>query len=101
MLFVRRPYHLSDDEADRWMRKQAAPLADAAAVESIHISRLHAPAARGGGDWDWLIEFHCRGAEDASRAAREEVLRDMVADLRLLGMNPRLVLADGTRPLEG
>jgi hypothetical protein len=51
MLFVRRPYHLSDDEADRWMRKQAAPLADAAAVESIHISRLQAPAARGGGDW--------------------------------------------------
>lgn len=101
MLFVRRPYHLSDDEADRWMRDQAAPLASAAAVESVHISRLLAPAARGGGDWDWLIEFHCRGAEDASRAAREEPLRDMVADLRLLGMRPSLVLAEGTRPLPG
>ena len=82
------------------MRIQAAPLADTAAVESVRLSRLQAPAA-GGGDWDWLIEFHCRGAEDARRAARDEVLREMVADLRLLGMNPRLVLADGTRPLGG
>jgi hypothetical protein len=101
MLFVCRPYHLSDDEADRWMRSQAAPLVDAAAVDSVRLSRLQAPAAWGGGDWDWLIEFYCRGAEEARRTAREEVLRDMVADLRLLGMNPRLVLADGTRLLEG
>jgi hypothetical protein len=101
MLFVRRPYHLSDDEADRWIRIQAAPLAGAAAVDSVRLSRLQAPAARGGGDCDWLIEFHCRGAEEARRAARDEVLRDMIADLRLLGMNPRLVLADGTRPVEG
>ena len=101
MLFIRRPYHLSDDEADRWMREQALPLTEVVAVESVHISRLQAPTARGRGDCDWLIEFQCRGAEDAGRAAREPVLRDMVADLRLLGMRPSLVLADGTRRLEG
>jgi hypothetical protein len=100
MLFVRRPYHVSQDEADRWMRAQAAPLARAATIDSVHVSRLQAPTARGGSDWDWLIELHCRGVEEAGLAAREEALRDMVADLRLLGMNPRLVLVDGTRPLE-
>jgi hypothetical protein len=100
-LFVRRPYHLSDSEADHWLRSQATPLAATAAVKKIEVSRLRNPAARGGGDWDWLIEMHCDGVEQAQRAAREEVCRDFIADLRLLGMHPRLVLADATRPLVG
>ena len=101
LLFIRRPYHLSEGEADRWMRSQAAPLARTAAVKHAQVSRLRAPAARGGGDWDWLIELQCDGVEDAERAARDDTCRDLVADLRLLGMNPSLVLADGTHPLEG
>jgi hypothetical protein len=99
MLFVRRPYHLSEDEADRWMRAQAAPLAGHA--DGVNVSRLQNPAAGGGGDWDWLIELECEGVEDAARAARGDVLRSLVADLRLLGMRPSLVLAHGTTPLEG
>ncbi len=97
---MRRPYHLSESEADRWMRSQAAPLAGTAAVEKVEVSRLRSPAGRGG-DWDWLIEMHCDGVEQAQSAAREEVCRDFVADLRLLGMHPSLVLADATRPLDG
>jgi hypothetical protein len=80
------------------MRSQAAPLAATATVKQLEVSRLQNPAA-GGGDWDWLIEMHCDGVEQAQRAAREEVCRDFVADLRLLGMHPSLVLADATRPL--
>jgi hypothetical protein len=45
--------------------------------------------------------MHCDGVEQAQSAAREEVCRDFVADLRLLGMHPSLVLADATRPLDG
>ena len=80
------------------MRSQAAPLAATAAVKELEVSRLQNPAA-GGGDWDWLIEMHFDGVEQAQRAAREDVCRDFVADLRLLGMHPSLVLADATRPL--
>jgi hypothetical protein len=83
------------------MRGQAAPLAATATVKKVEVSRLRSPAVRGGGDWDWLIEMHCDGVEQAQRAAREEVCRDFVADLRLLGMHPSLVLADATRPLDG
>jgi len=101
MLFVRRPYHLSEHEADRWMRSQAAALAAARPVKSVELSRLQSPAARSGGDWDWLIEMHLSRAEDALHAAREPVCRDLVGDLRLLGMNPSLLLVDGTRPLVG
>jgi hypothetical protein len=100
MLFIRRPYHLSEQEGEAWMRGQAVPLAQAATVESVEVSRLHGPGSQGGRDWDWLIEMHCADAEAARQAARAEACRDLVADLRLLGMQPRLVLADATRPLE-
>jgi hypothetical protein len=100
MLFIRRPYHLSEQEGDAWMRAQAAPLAQAATVQSVQVSRLHGPGSPGGGDWDWLIEMHCEDAEAARHAARAKACRDLVADLRLLGMQPRLVLADATRALE-
>jgi hypothetical protein len=98
MLFARRPYHLSEQEADRWMRTQAAGLVQSAAVGRVQVSRLRHPGARAS-DWDWLIEMHFDDAADASRAAREQACRDLVADLRLLGMRPSLVLADGTRAL--
>ena len=101
MLFVRRPNVLSEEEADRWMRDQAAPLAGATGVDRVEVTRLQTPALRGGHDWDWLIEMHCARGEDASSAARDHACRDLVADLRLLGMQPRLVLADVTEPLEG
>jgi hypothetical protein len=100
MLFVRRPYHLSQEEADRWMRSEAAPLARAAAIRSVEVSRLRSPGAPSSSDWDWLIEMSFEDRDDAARAAREEVCRDLVADMRLLGMRPSLALVDGTRPLE-
>jgi hypothetical protein len=101
LLFARRPYHLSDAEADRWMRTQAASLVRIAAVNSVDLSRIDTPAVRGGEGWDWLVEMHVDRGEDGVQAARDPACRDLVADLRLLGMQPSLVLADGTRPLEG
>jgi hypothetical protein len=100
MLFVRRPYHLSQQEADRWLRAEAAPLAQAAAVMSVEVSQLRSPGARGASDWDWLIEMSFEDADEAARAARDDACRDLVADLRLLGMRPSLALVDGTSPLE-
>ena len=100
MLFVRRPYTLSEAEASRWMREQAAPLATASA-ERVELTRLQAPALHGGADCEWLIEMHFERGQDAARTARDDVCRDLVADLRLLGMRPQLGVADGTEPLEG
>jgi hypothetical protein len=100
LLFVGRPNALSETEAVRWMREQVAPLAGIEPVSRVEVTRLQAPALRGGRDWQWLIEMYCARGEDAAQAARDEVCRDLVADLRLLGMQPSLVLADGTDPLE-
>jgi hypothetical protein len=83
------------------MREQVAPLARMEPVRRVEVTRLQSPALRGGRDWQWMIEMHCEDGEDAARAARDEACRDLVADLRLLGMHPSLVLADGTDPLEG
>jgi hypothetical protein len=83
------------------MRAQAASLTGAGAVTSVQVSRLRSPGARISAGWDWLIEMHLARAEDAAGIARDQACRDLVADLRLLGMNPSLVLVDGTLPLEG
>ena len=101
LLFVQRPHILSEGDATKWMLDQAAPLARMEAVRRVEVTRLRAPALRGGRDWQWLIEMYCERAEDAARVARHEACRDLVADLRLLGMQPSLVIADGTEPLEG
>jgi hypothetical protein len=101
LLFVQRPSVLSDRDATRWMLEQAAPLARIEAVGRVEITRLQAPALRGGRDWQWLIEMHCERAEDAARAARDGACRDLVADLRLLGMQPSLILADSAEQVEG
>jgi hypothetical protein len=101
LLFVGRPNALSETEAVRWMREQVAPLARMEPVSRLEVTRLQAPALRGGRDWEWLIEMYCERGEDAARAARDPACRDLVADLRLLGMHPSLVLADGSDPLEG
>jgi hypothetical protein len=100
MLFVRRPFHLSEEEAAHWMRERAGPLAIASAVDRVELIRLQAPAVRGVADCEWLIEMHCERGEDAARAARDDACRDLIADLRLLGMQPRLVIADGSLLLE-
>jgi hypothetical protein len=101
MLFVRRPYMLSDDEAVRWMREQAATVAEMRAVERVELVRLQSPALRGGADCEWLVEMHCASGEDAGRAACHDTCRELIADLRLLGMQPRLVVADGAEAIEG
>jgi hypothetical protein len=100
LLFLRRPASLSDDEAAAWVREQAAPLAALAEVDSVELTRLTTPALMGGADCEWLIEMQCRRREDAAEVARLPACRDLVADLRLLGMRPRLAVADGTEPLE-
>lgn len=82
------------------MREQVAPLANMESVLGVEVTRLQTPALRGGRDWHWLIEVHCERGEDAARAARDVACRDLMADLRLLGMQPSLVLADGTDPIE-
>jgi hypothetical protein len=100
MLFFRRPSFLGEAQAVRWMREQAAPLAGLAAVDRVDVTRLQAPALRGGTDWQWLIEMHCRRGEQAELAARDDACRDLIADLRLLGLHPTLVVADDTEWIE-
>ena len=83
------------------MREQVAPLARMEPVSRVEVTRLQARALRGGRYWLGLdATLVARGAA-AARAARDEACRDLVADLRLLGMQPSLVLADGTDPIEG
>jgi hypothetical protein len=99
LLFICRPALLSEEEAAAWVRDQAAPLATLPQVHRVELTRLRSPALVGGADCEWLIEMQCQGEEDAARAARAPACRALVGDLRLLGMRPRLAVADGSEPV--
>ena len=99
MLFVCRPYSLAAEEARDWMCELAAPLATIGA-ECVELVRLGAPGVHSSSDCEWLIEMRYPRVEDAAAAARNGPCSDLVADLRLLGMRPRLVVANTGERLE-
>jgi hypothetical protein len=91
-----RPYHLSAEEADAWVRREAAGLLRLAGVARAELTRLGA-SRRHDSDWDWMLELHLREGVDAHECAGEPSFADWLLDLRLLGMRPTvLVVADST-----
>jgi hypothetical protein len=101
IVLVQRPYHLSTEEADHWIRGQVAALAKDDAVRRVDLTLLQSVAPGCGRGWDWLIELHCDRGQDASRAAASSAWRELLADLRQLGMRPSVVLADQAAAVHG
>jgi hypothetical protein len=92
-----RPYHLSAEEAERWVRAEATPLLALDAVERAELTRLSAASERHAKPWDWLLELHLVEGADARACADAAALTEWLGDLRLLGMRPHVVLAgDGS-----
>jgi hypothetical protein len=88
-----RPYHLSDEEAERWVRAEASRLLALDAVERAELTPLCAASKRHAKPWDWMLELHLVEGADAHACAEAAALRDWLGDLRLLGMRPDIVLA--------
>src|SRR5262245_27471571 len=84
-----RPHHLSADEAERWARTEVQRLLAGAAVGAARLTRLESASPRLGCAWDWLAELEITvpAGIDAGACA------DWLADLRLLGMQPVVMLA--------
>ena len=93
LIFVQHPRHVSTDEAELWLRSEIGAL-DADGVESVALLRLRSPSPRCSDAWGWLVELQCRDDESASAAVKSGPGRDLVADLRLLGMHPSVALVE-------
>jgi len=94
LLLARGPYRLDEQEAKIWMGRHAMALTELRTVEGVEVSRLGSAASHAR-EWDWLIEVHCVNSEDARRTAEAREFRDLMAELRQLGPQPRVVLVSG------
>jgi hypothetical protein len=84
------PYHLNKGDALAWLQKELEAVLRLDELEAARLTRLGAAGAQPRGGFDWLLEFNIDRAAGHPRSA----IRDLVADLRLLGMAPMVALAD-------
>jgi hypothetical protein len=95
IVLVGSPHHLRAEEAEQWLRKEAATLTTAEGVRRAAISPLASPSVRWPNQWGWLIEGDCEGPEGADRAVCDDAWTALLGDLRLLGMRPTVLLVSG------
>jgi hypothetical protein len=89
-----RPYHLSDEDADTWVRRESARLLALDGIERGELARLQSGSSRQTGVWDWMLELHLREGVDGQACAEHPALAEWLLDLRLLGMRPTIMLVE-------
>ena len=94
-----RPYHLAAGEAERWVRAEVRQLPAADGVMAVALRRLESASPRLGHQWDWLLELEV--AAPVADRVESGPCADWLADLRLLGMRPTVLLVSDDRPPEG
>ena len=95
-MLVQRPYHLTSEESEQWLRRQAEMLAAVAGVRGVDMTPLSSASLRFGREWDWLLEIHLQPDVNPHDTVRSNACAGLLADLRLLGMRPAVAIADRT-----
>lgn len=93
-----RPYHLSAEEAQTWAQEQASRFRRLDGVERAELTRLQSASARHARDWDWMLELHLTPGADGAAFMDAAPCAEWLAELRLLGLRPTVLLADGAIP---
>jgi hypothetical protein len=99
VVFVNSPYHLTPEEAEDWLRTEAAALARVDGVQRGVLSRLASPSEQWSDHWAWMIELDCDPPDGAQRAVRDRAWQLVLGDLRLLGMRPSVALVGASAEL--
>ena len=86
-----RPRHVSSEEAERWARAEILGLLRADGVQSAQLTRIASASARHGAEWSWLLELEV--ADPVPEFVKRRPCADWLGDMRLLGMQPRVMLA--------
>ena len=86
-----RPRHVTSEEAERWARAEILALLRADDVQSAQLTRIESATARHGADWSWLLELEV--ADPVSQFVNRRPCADWLGDMRLLGMQPSVVVA--------
>ncbi len=92
LILCERPPGLSADEAERWLRRDAAQVRDRG-IERFEIERLGPTPQLDAHGFVWLLEITVRTEDDVERLFRQPRFLELLGDLRLTGMKPAAAIA--------
>jgi hypothetical protein len=95
IILCARPYHLTADDAAAWIQHELQRLLDAHAISHAELTHVQTASARHPAGCHWMLELHLKPGLDARELADEPPCADWLSDLRQLGMQPIVMLADG------
>jgi hypothetical protein len=95
LIFWTQPRHLSTDEADAWVRSELQKVTELDGIERAELTRLRSGSERFGAPHDWMLELHLVPGSAPADCVEARPCAEWLGDLRLLGMSPAVVVADG------
>jgi hypothetical protein len=100
LVLCRHPYHLRRQEAQAWLSQEVETVLRRDELQRATLTRLQSPSSQSSGSCEWLVEFQLGIGASPTAMSRGGALAELVADLRLLGMAPMVVLADDAEAVE-
>jgi hypothetical protein len=100
LLICRHPYHLHRGDAEAWLRNEVETAVRRDELRGARLTRLRSPSSESTITADWLVEFGLDTGAHSRALGRNGAVRELVSDLRLLGMEPMVVLADDCDAIE-
>jgi hypothetical protein len=95
LIFWTQPPHMSAAEADAWVRGELRKITGVAGVGRAQLTRLRSGSERFEAPHDWMLELHLTSGTVPSECVEAQPCAEWLGDLRLLGMRPAVVVADG------
>ncbi len=100
LLLCRHPYHLSREEAEAWLRHELDTVLRRDRLDGATLTVLRNPSTRWTRSFDWLVEFRLDEGLYTAALGPGGACAELLADLRLLGMEPALALAEARDVIE-
>jgi hypothetical protein len=95
LIFWTRPAHLSASDADDWVRSELRKVTDLTGVERAELIRLRSGSEHVNAPHDWMLDLHLFPGASPAECIEAQACAEWLGDLRLLGMRPAIVVADG------
>jgi hypothetical protein len=89
LLLWQRPLSISIEQGSAWAQRETARLLEHGRFAHAELHRLD-PAPGRGAMCHWVLELKLRDGDDPEDAAGDPALRELLGDLRLLGLLPEL-----------
>ena len=85
---------VSPDEDARWVEQESAKLMSCDGVRALRLHQVQSAALRHPRHWDWCLELAVD--EPPNAVVRAPVCAEFLADLRLLGTKPSVLVLPET-----